>query len=208
MDNPKPLLIGLTGGIGCGKSTVAKIFSILGIPIYSADDRAKFLMVHHQPLKHSIIQHFGEQAYTKEGQLNREYLAAEVFKDQNKVAWLNQKVHPEVHRDFENWANHQNTPYVIKEAALLFETGSFEHLDKIITVFSPVDLRVHRIKMRDPHRTEEQIQHIIAQQLPDEVKNEKADFLIKNDEDQLIIPQVLKVHQQLLALSNEVRSSN
>ncbi len=208
MNNHNPYLVGLTGGIGSGKSTVANIFSILGIPIYSADDRAKFLMSKHEPLKKEIIATFGEKSYTSEGHLNREFLAEEVFKDKNKVAWLNEKVHPAVQEDFENWSKNQKSLYVIKEAALLIETGSYEKLNKIINVESPLSLRIHRIKMRDLHRSEEQILQIIEQQLPDEAKNLKADFVIKNDEERPLINQVLALHEQLIKLASEFRSSN
>ncbi|NVK49222.1 MAG: dephospho-CoA kinase [Cyclobacteriaceae bacterium] len=194
--NPK--LIGLTGGIGSGKSTVARLFEILGIPVYYADDRAKWLMNTDANLKKSIVEAFGTESYQEDGSLNREYLAQTVFGDPEKVKKINSLVHPAVAEDFKNWATSQTTPYVLKEAALIFETGGEEQLDKVINVSSPLRVRMARVLMRDPHRTEEQVNHIINQQLPDEIKNEKADFVIKNKNNMLLIPQVLAIHKTLI----------
>lgn len=195
--SPKPKLVGITGGIGSGKSTAAKIFEILGIPVYYADDRAKSLMNHDSELKEQIIQEFGEESYTSEGDLNRKYLASTVFSDPEKVKKINSLVHPAVGRDFETWASSQSTPYVLKEAALIFETGGEKKLDAVINVSSPLKIRVNRVLMRDPHRSLEQINQIIDQQIPDEDKNERADFVIKNTENKMLIPQVLEIHQKL-----------
>ena len=177
--SPKPKLVGITGGIGSGKSTVAKIFEILGIPVYYADDKAKSLMNHDSELKEQIIQEFGEESYNSEGDLNRKYLASTVFSDPEKVKKINSLVHPAVGRDFETWASIQSTSYVLKEAALIFETGGEKKLDAVINVSSPLKIRVNRVLMRDPHRSLEQINQIIDQQIPDEDKNERADFVIK-----------------------------
>lgn len=194
-----PMTVGITGGIGSGKSTVAKIFSILGIPIYYADDRAKWLMATNAPLKSAIIARFGEESYTKQGELNRSYLANEVFSDATKTSLMNRIVHPAVRKDFEEWVRTQKSPYILKEAALLFETGSFKELDFVINVSSPLIIRMTRILLRDPHRSEAQIHAIIDKQLPDEQKNELAHFVIKNTDNKLLIPQVLKIHEKLLA---------
>lgn len=193
----KPRLVGLTGGIGSGKSTVAKIFSILGIPVYYADDRAKWLMVFDAELKKQILTHFGPESYSEDGSLNRSYLAGTVFSDESKVKIINSLVHPAVKKDFEKWAAQQNAPYVLKEAALLFETGSYKDLDKTINVSAPLKIRVTRVMMRDLHRTEKQINDIIDKQMPDEEKNHLADYIIKNNENKLLIPQVLAIHQEL-----------
>jgi dephospho-CoA kinase len=200
MKSHKPLLVGITGGIGSGKSTVAKIFSILGIPIYYADDRAKWLMAYDPELKNQIKDNFGSESYSEEGILNREFLASKVFSDEAKVKTINALVHPAVKTDFEKWANQQVSPYVIKEAALLFETGSFKDLDKVINVSSPLKIRISRVLMRDPHRNEKQVNDIIDKQLPDEEKNKLADYVIKNTYNKLLIPQVLEIHNQLLKL--------
>lgn len=199
MKTDRPKLIGLTGGIGSGKTTVSKIFAILGIPIYYADDRAKWLMVNNPDLVSNIIDHFGKEAYFEDGTLNRVYLGDKVFKDAEQTKFINSLVHPAVKEDFEAWANLQTSPYVLKEAALLFETGSYQQLDKTINVSSPIKIRVARILSRDPHRTENQLNEIIDKQWPDENKNELADFVIKNVENKLLIPQVLDIHAHLTA---------
>lgn len=197
MSDSKPLWVGVTGGIGSGKSTVCKVFSLLGIPVYSADDRAKWLMANDPILKSEIKAAFGKQSFLPDGSLNRSFLAEKVFQDPENVKQINALVHPAVGKDFSDWANSQTAPYVIKEAALLFESGSAHQLDFVIQVSSPLKIRIARILMRDPHRSEEQINHIIDQQMPDEQKNELADFVIKNTENKLLIPQVLEIHQKL-----------
>lgn len=201
MANKQPLSVGITGGIGSGKSTVCRIFALLGIPVYSADDRAKWLMEHDSDLRSKITTEFGPESYHPEGSLNRAYLAEKVFSDPEKVKKINSLVHPAVGKDFEKWAENQKAPYVLKEAALLFETGSAQLLDKMINVSSPLKVRVARVLMRDSHRSEAQVNHIIDQQMPDEKKNELADFVIKNSENKLLIPQVLEIHQKLISQS-------
>jgi dephospho-CoA kinase len=198
MKNHKPFLVGITGGIGSGKSTVARIFSILGIPIYYADERAKWLMANDPELKKQILNNFGSESYSQDGILNRAFLASKVFGDEEKVKIINALVHPAVGADFEKWAHDQNSPYVLKEAALLFETGSYKDLDKVINVSSPIKIRISRVLMRDPHRNEKQVNDIIDKQLPDEEKNKLADFVIKNTDNKMLIPQVLEIHKQLL----------
>ncbi|MBN7809473.1 dephospho-CoA kinase [Algoriphagus sp. H41] len=208
MSKSRPLRIGITGGIGSGKSTVGRIFHILGIPIYSADDRAKWLMANDAALKGQISATFGLESYLEDGSLNRAFLAEKVFSDPEKVKQINALVHPAVGRDFHGWAENQNAPYVLKEAALLFETGSYRELDKIINVSSPLKIRIARILMRDPHRSESQVNHIIDQQMPDEEKNEKADFVIKNSDNKLLIPQVLEIHRTLSAAAELARQKH
>jgi len=202
MSKSTPFWVGVTGGIGSGKSTVCKVFSILGIPVYSADDRAKWLMSNDPSLRDKISSHFGEKSFLPDGSLNRAFLAEEVFSDQEKVKIINALVHPAVGKDFSDWANTQTTPYLIKEAALLFESGSADQLDYVINVSSPLKIRIARVLLRDPHRSEDQVNHIIDQQMPDEQKNELADFVIKNNDSKLIIPQVQEIHQKLCALKN------
>lgn len=197
MSNSRPLLVGITGGIGSGKSTVCKLFSLLGAPIYSADDRAKWLMSHDPALKEKILSEFGSESYYATGELNRGYLAETVFSNPEKVASLNALVHPAVGKDFKQWVSQQTAPYLLKEAALLFETGAAKELDCVINVSSPLRVRMARVLLRDPQRTEEQVNQIIDQQLPDEEKNMRADFSIKNTDNKLLIPQVLEVHAQL-----------
>ncbi len=198
MSKSRPLLVGITGGIGSGKSTVCKLFSLLGVPVYTADDRAKWLMNHDSPLKEKILAAFGSESYLSNGELNRAYLAASVFSNPEKVAALNALVHPAVRKDFMDWVSQKTAPYLIKEAALLFETGAAKELDCVINVSSPLRVRMARVLLRDPQRTEEQVNQIIDQQLPDEEKNERADFSIKNTDNKLLLPQVITLHEQLL----------
>lgn len=198
MSKSRPLLVGITGGIGSGKSTVCKLFSLLGVPVYTADDRAKWLMNHDSALKEKILAAFGSESYLSNGELNRAYLAASVFSNPEKVAALNALVHPAVRKDFMDWVSQQSAPFLIKEAALLFETGAAKELDCMINVSSPLRVRMARVLLRDPHRTEDQVNQIIDQQLPDEEKNERADFSIKNTDNKLLLPQVIALHEQLL----------
>ncbi|MCV9388720.1 dephospho-CoA kinase [Reichenbachiella ulvae] len=189
--------IGITGGIGSGKSTVCRIFETLGIPCYDADSRAKHLMNHSPEVITAIKEAFGEESYL-DGQLNRNFLAKEVFGAGDRVKQLNAIVHPAVGKDFEQWVSGQQSPYVIKEAALLIESGSYQALDALINVTSPIELRIKRIKARDPFRTEDEIQGIIHKQFSDERRNEVANHIIQNDEKQLLIPQVLQLHEAFL----------
>lgn len=201
MNKPSPLKIGITGGIGSGKSTVCQVFKILGIPVYSADDRAKWLMANDPELKSSIQATFGNESYSADGELNRTYLAEKVFSNPVAVAKINALVHPRVGQDFETWFQNQDSPYVLKEAALIFESEGDKKLDAVINVSSPLKIRVARVLLRDPQRSEEQVNHIIDQQMPDEEKNSKADFVIKNSENKMLIPQVLAIHQELVKKS-------
>jgi dephospho-CoA kinase len=191
------MLIGITGGIGSGKSLVCQIFTSLGIPVYDADSRAKSLMTTDGILISAIKKEFGALSYHPDGTLNRQYLASVAFQDPQRLQVLNGLVHPRVGADFAQWLNdHQEHPYIIKEAALLFESGSYQSLDKIIVVHAPEQLRLSRVLQRDPHRSTEQVQEIIRNQMRDEEKVRRADFVIVNDETQLVIPQVLALHQQ------------
>lgn len=205
MTNP-PLLIGLTGGIGSGKSTVAKIFELFGIPVYYADDRAKRLMANDPKLVSEIKQAFGDESYLEDGQVNRSFLSKIVFSDSEKVKIINSLVHPAVADDFSAWASTQKTTYVLKEAALIFETSGEKKLDFVINVSAPLKIRMARVLARDVHRSKDQVNQIINQQLPDDKKNELADFLIKNVDNKLLIPQVLKIHEKLLNQSKIVTS--
>jgi dephospho-CoA kinase len=190
--NPKR--IGITGGIGAGKSLVCRIFSVLGAPVYDADARAKALMTEDSTLKNAIQAYFGQEAYTPEGTLNREYLAQRVFGNENARQTLNDLVHPAVGRDFSTWVLlHPHAPYLIKEAALMFESGAHLGLDKVVMVTAPQSVRVQRVLARDTHRTAQQIEAIINSQMPEEEKLQLADEIIVNDETQLVIPQVLQL---------------
>lgn len=193
------LRIGITGGIGSGKSMVCKIFALLGAPTYDADTRARSLMTDDQVLVDQIKKKFGPQSYNTDATLNRQYLSKEVFNDPEKLAEMNKLVHPRVALDSEKWINaNAQSPYVVKEAALLFESGAYKALDKIIVVTAPEALRLQRVVNRDKTRSQEDVMKIIRNQLAEEEKIRRADFVITNDETQLIIPQVLKLHERFI----------
>lgn len=191
----RPLKIGITGGIGSGKTTVTDVFKHLGIPVYLADDRAKWLMNNDQKLVKKITTLFGKQAY-QGGALNRKHIAQQVFQNKALITQLNTITHPAVFRDFDLWVSKQQSPYVIKEAALLFESGSYLDLDAIITVDAPLDLRIDRTIKRD-QVTEKDVMARIKNQMPDEVKRNAADYLIINDGATPLLPQILLLHQIL-----------
>ncbi|HEY0751170.1 MAG TPA: dephospho-CoA kinase [Chitinophagaceae bacterium] len=196
------LKIGLTGGIGSGKSTVARMFEVLGVPVYYADKASKRLYNTDKELMAALKQHFGEDIYT-DGEINKTRLAEIVFNDEKKLALLNSLVHPPTIRDAEKWMSNQNSPYVIKEAALLFESGSVASLDYVIGVRAPVALRIKRVMDRDGVSRDE-VMRRINRQIDEEIKMRLCDFIIQNNEQQLVIPQVLALHQKLAALSAEV----
>jgi dephospho-CoA kinase len=193
------LKIGLTGGIGSGKSTVAKVFETLGIPVYYADDAAKRLMHEDAALQLKIQEQFGEAAYTN-GQLNRKYIADIVFTSPEKLELLNSIVHPATLQDAERWMQQQTTPYAIKEAALIFESGAQEHLDYVIGVYAPTPLRIQRTMQRDGVTREEVIARM-DKQIDETIKMRLCDFVVTNNEQELLTPQVVALHQQLLALT-------
>jgi len=194
------LKVGITGGIGVGKSLVCKIFATLGVPIYDADSRAKWLMKNDAMLVQAIKNRFGNEAYLVTNELNRAFLSKLILENSETAHLLEGLVHPAVGRDYENWLQVQKstTPYVLKEAALLYEAGSYKELDKIIVVTADVPTRIARVLQRDGHRTEADIKAIIAKQLPDAEKIKKADFVIVNDGTQFLIKQVLAIHEVCL----------
>jgi dephospho-CoA kinase len=195
------LQIGVTGGIGSGKSVVCKIFAQLGIPVYDADSHAKALMTTDGILVSQIKKEFGDLSYHADGSLNREWLSQHVFSNEARLEKLNSLVHPRVAVDYENWVGMQTeVPYVLKEAALLFESGSFRLLDKIIVVSAPEAIRQERVLKRDKHRTVEQFREIVEKQLPEEEKLKRADYIIVNDNVTPVIPQVLKLHQEFVSV--------
>lgn len=189
--------VGLTGGIGSGKTTVAKVFETLGIPVYYADDQTKYLMNNNEGLKTSIIKHFGDDVY-KKGELDRKYLASIVFNNKEKLELLNSLTHPLTIRDAEEWMTRQTTPYIIKEAALLFESGAAERLDYIIGVYAPQHIRVKRVMERDNLPVEE-IMKRISRQIDEEMKMKLCNFVITNNDQQLVIQQVLELHKKFLS---------
>ena len=195
-----PYQVGITGGIGSGKSLVCKIFQCFGIPVYDADSHAKALMTTDGILISNIQKEFGHLSYNADGSVNRNYLGKTVFNDPEKLKKLNSLVHPRVKEDYVMWVkNNDHHPYVLKEAALLFEAGSNKELDKIIVVHAPEDLRIKRVLSRDAHRTEELVKDIMKNQMAEKEKLNRADFILYNDENQLLIPQVLELHQKFIA---------
>jgi len=189
--------IGITGGIGSGKTTVCQIFATLGIPLYYADDRAKWLMQNDPQLVAALKDAFGEKTFTDQGTLDRAYLAEIVFNNQEQLNILNGLVHPAVREDGIQWdEQHLDTPYTLREAALLYESGIYQLLDQIITVTAPEALRIQRVTKRDG-LSAEQVKARIEKQWPEEKKVELADFVIHNDGQHSLIRQVLQIHQQL-----------
>lgn len=195
------LKVGLTGGIGSGKSTVAKIFGVLGVPVYFADEAAKRIMNTDPDLKKIIVQHFGEDSY-RDDRLNRSYIALIVFNNKEKLELLNAITHPATIRDAERWMEQQSSPYAIKEAALIFESGSGENLDHIIGVYAPPALRIKRTMDRDNISRDEVVQRM-NRQIDENIKMKLCDSVIVNDELQLVTTQVLRLHQELLRLARK-----
>jgi len=188
------LKIGLTGNIGSGKTTVSKIFEVLGVPVFYADDAAKTVMVNDRELIDSIRSAFGNEAYFPDGALNRKHIAAIVFNNEEQLAKLNALVHPATFRAFDAWVSGiKNVPYVLKEAALLFESDSYKMCDRTIMVAAPLEMRINRVIKRDGLSREE-IEKREAQQFPEEKKMALADHIIRNDDTQLLIPQALELH--------------
>lgn len=203
----KPLQIGITGGIGSGKSLICHIFRILKIPVYDADSRAKWLLTNDALLKEAVKDQFGTEVYDAGGTLNREYLAAKVFNDSDAVQRLNALVHPRVAQDYQQWTGkYTSAAYLLKEAALLFESGSYKTLDKVITVFAPEAVRIRRVLKRDPQRTPEQVKSIIKKQYKDEKRAQLTDYRIDNDGSRLVISQVLEIHDSILSLKGSAGS--
>ena len=192
------LKIGLTGGIGSGKSTVARIFEVLGIPVYYADEAAKKLMTENEELRSSIISAFGRDAYNN-GNLNREYIAQQVFNNEKKLQLLNSLVHPATIKDAAEWMEKQKALYTIKEAALIFESGSNKGLDYVIGIRSPEALRIQRAMERDNISADE-VKARMSKQIEKEKKLRLCDYVIVNNEKQMLIPQVLDLHQKFLQL--------
>lgn len=188
-------VIGITGGIGSGKTTACQIFEQLGVPVYYADVRAKELMAMDGPLKAKIIQAFGEQAYSA-GRLDRAYLAKEVFGNKERLSVLNGLVHPAVSDDFDAWLEDQkDADYVLKEAAILFESGAYQAVDFTVLIIAPEDVRIQRVVQRDG-TTPEQVLQRIKNQWTQERKAKLADHIINNDGANLLTPQVLELHNR------------
>jgi len=189
------LKIGLTGGIGSGKSMITRIFTSLGVPVYSADDEAKKLLLE-EGIKKEIVSALGADVLDENGEVDRRKTAEKVFTDEKLLKKLNAIIHPAVKNHFENWAKKQSTKYILKEAAILFESGANEGLDEVIAISSPEHLRIKRVMQRDTI-SEEQVRARMRNQWSDEEKVKRATHIIVNDEVQLIMPQILKIHEHL-----------
>ena len=190
------LKIGITGGIGSGKTTIADVFNTLSIPVYNSDDRAKYLMNNDQLLKASLVNEFGCNVFMND-ELNTIYLSELVFKDQKKLLALNSIVHPFVAKDFNNWCLQQNASYIIKEAAILIESGAYQGMDKVILVTADNELRIKRIMERD-NISEQAVLQRMKNQMSDQEKKSFADFVIVNNENESLLFQVKKIHKTIM----------
>ena len=198
MNRPKE--IGITGGMGSGKSLVCKIFRSLGVPVYDADSRAKNLMTTDGILVSQIKEEFGILSYHSDGSLDRAYISKLAFEHPGKLKRLNSIVHPRVALDYTQWVDAQHgSAYVLREAALLFEAGLRQVLGKIILVSAPEDLRVRRVLDRDTHRSDTEVRSIMKNQWPEEEKLKLADYVIYNDDNRMVIPQVLHLHNEFVS---------
>jgi len=197
----KTLSIGLTGGIGSGKSLVADFFRFLGVPVYTADVEAKSLMRSNESIRESLITAFGKSVYLESGELNRLELAKIIFRDTEALQKVNAIVHPQVRQDYQKWLQDQShAPYVIQESAILFDTGLYKNFDKIITVTADADIRIKRVMERDACSRESVLERM-SKQISEKEKIDQSDFVIYNNSE-LVIPQIISIHEQLTKLSD------
>jgi len=197
------LKVGITGGIGSGKSVVCQVFSTLGIPVFNADDAARYLMEHDAALVLNISQLLGNEVYTN-GKLHRDKVSAIIYKDKAKLQALNELVHPATISYAKQWIDRQTTPYTIKEAAIFFESGSDKDIDVMIGVHAPKEIRIERAMARGS-LTREQVLSIMARQMDEDEKMKRCDHVIVNDDQTPILPQVLQLHQFLSANNGTAR---
>lgn len=188
-------IIGLTGGIGSGKTIICKIFNTLGIPVYNSDIEAKLLMNNDVKIISELKNKFGDDIYN-ENKLNKEKLAKLIFNDNNNLNFVNNTVHPAVKLHFNKWTEKQNSEFVIKETAILFESGTYKDVDFIITVIAPENIRINRIIARDNLKKED-IQAILANQISDNEKIDRSNFIINNDNKKLVLPQILNIYKNI-----------
>lgn len=188
--------VGITGGIGSGKTTVCKIFESIGVPVYYADIRAKWLMSFNPALKSSLKKELGPEIYHSNGRLDRKVMASLIFNDKDKLEKVNSLVHPAVHRDAARWIKMQISPYILYEAALLIENDSYKNFDRMIVVTAPEELRIKRVMKRD-NVSRDQVMARIKNQLPQDIKNQLADYLIVNDGEHSLIQQVVIIHKSI-----------
>lgn len=194
------LKIGITGGIGSGKSIVCKIFAVLKVPVFQSDNVARKLMNNDALIKDRLSSYFGADIYS-DGDLNREKLSSYIFSDREKLKYVNSVVHPAVSESFNRWVEtHAGDPYIIKEAAIIFESGTEKELDYVIAVAAPEALCINRVMARDGLEREEVLRRM-QNQLNDEIRIERSDYIIRNNETILVLPQVLGLHQKILELA-------
>lgn len=204
-----PIQVGVTGGIGSGKSVVCRIFNCLGVPVYEADERAKWLTSHDPEIRRAVVALLGPGSFDGQGHYNRQYVASRVFNDPDLLQQLNQIIHPRVFADSDRWFRGQSgQPYVLREAALMNKAGDGNPLDYVVVVWAPLALRIERTKLRDPQRTESEIRSIVERQITEEARLRLADFVIENDRESALIPQVLKLHHYFLKKNHELRAGN
>lgn len=189
--------VAVTGGIGSGKSVVCKIFEKIGIPVFNADFEAKKLINTSRTIHDKLVSLFGAAIYQSNGDIHRKKMADLIFNDNFALQKVNEIVHPEVRKRFTEWAEEQNSPYIIQEAAIIFESKQTQSFDKIITVTAPLELKIERVIKRD-QVSKEEVYKRMQSQLPDEIKIAKSDFVIMNDEVEMIIPQIIEIHKKLI----------
>lgn len=192
----KPITVGLTGGIGSGKSTICRLFKILGVPVFEADWVAKKLLNNNEKVKSEIIRLFGDGVYTAKGTVDRKKLAGIIFNDEIQLRKVNEIVHPKVREEYKKWLKKQDSAYVIHEAAILFESGFYKMMDFSIMVAAPEKQRIEWVMKRDGV-TEKQVSERMARQWPDEKKQKLADVVLHNNNKDLIIPEIMKLDNSL-----------
>lgn len=192
--------LGVTGGIGSGKTSVCRVFSVLGIPVFSADREAQYIMENDKDIMRKINSLAGQDLYPG-GSLNRTELAKIIFNDRALLNKVNMLVHPAVFERFRKWVPDQSSPYTIMEAAILFESGASRFVDRIVTVVAPIEERIKRVIMRNK-LTREQVKERMKNQMDDEGRRKLSDFIIYNSENEMIIPAILNIHNEILELIN------
>jgi dephospho-CoA kinase len=194
----KGLKLGVTGGVGSGKTTVCKVFGVLGISVFSADDEAKRILDSDRDIQIKINSLAGKDLYSS-GKLDRPELAKLIFNNKELLEKVNSLIHPEVFRSFGDWVNKQYSPYSIMEAAILFESGAFRLMDRIVTVVTPLEERIQRL-INGNRLSKEQIMERIKNQIDDESRIKQSDFVISNSENDMIIPAIIRIHEEMLKL--------
>ena len=194
----KPKLIGITGGIGAGKSTVSRICKHLGFKVYNSDQRAKEIVFEDSTIKKKLISFFGNNVYNN-GVLNRKFLSDKIFNDKSSLQQINSIIHPAVKKDFNSWViNNSNEKILFKESALLLESGAYKELDKIILIVSDKNLRVSRVLNRDQNRSKKEIESIIDKQIDEVDAIKYADIVIDNNHKKMLLPSVIKEIEKLI----------